>query len=49
MPIIRDIPLSLKIKEMLRREGFRGHSKIRPGIKSLVLELLASIKRAHLL
>ena len=49
MPVIRDIPLSLKTREVLRREGFRGHSKIRPEIKSLILELLASIKKAHLL
>jgi len=49
MPIIRDIPLSLKTREVLCREGFRGHSKIRPEIKSLVLELLASVKKAHLL
>jgi len=49
MPVIRDIPLSLKTREVLRREGFRGHSKIRPEIKSLILELLASVKNAHLL
>ncbi|GAH37563.1 unnamed protein product [marine sediment metagenome] len=49
MPIIRDIPLSLKTREVLRREGFGGHSKVRPEIKSLVLELLASVKKAHLL
>jgi hypothetical protein len=49
MPVIRDIHLSLKTKEVLRRVGFRGHSKIRPGIKSLILELLASVKNAHLL
>jgi hypothetical protein len=49
MPIIRDIPLSLKTREALRREGVRGHSKVKPEIKSLVLELLASIKKARLL
>ena len=49
MPVIRNIPLSLKTREVLRREGFRGHSKVRPEIKSLVLELLASVKKAHLL
>jgi hypothetical protein len=26
MPIIRDMPLSLRTKEVPRREGFRGHS-----------------------
>jgi hypothetical protein len=49
MPVIRDIPLSLKTREVLRREGFRENSKIRPEIKSLILELLASIKKANLL
>jgi len=49
MPIIRDISLSLKTKEVLRREGFREYSKIRPEIKSLILELLANVKNAHLL
>ena len=49
MPIIRDIPLSLKTREVLRREGFREYSKVRPEIKSLIFELLASVKQAHLL
>jgi len=49
MPVIRDIPLTLKTKEVLRREGFRKYSKIRPEIKSLILELIASVKNAHLL
>ncbi len=49
MPVIRDIPLTLKTKEVLRREGFREYSKIRPEIKSLILELIASVKNAHLL
>ena len=49
MPVIRDIPLSLKTREVLRRQGFRGQSKVRSEIKSLILELLASIKKAHLL
>jgi hypothetical protein len=49
MPVIRDITLSLKTKEVLRRVGFRGHSKIRPDVKSLILELIASAKNAYLL
>lgn len=49
MPVIRDIPISLKTKEVLRRVGFRGHSKIRPEIKNLIVELLASVKNDHLL
>jgi hypothetical protein len=46
MPVIRDIPLSLKTREVLRREGFRERSKVRPEIKSLIRELL--VKKAHL-
>ena len=49
MPVIRDIPLSLKTREVLRREGFRGHSKIRPELKNLISELLASVKKTRLL
>lgn len=49
MPVIRDIPLDLKIGEVLRRQGFRGHSKIRPEIKRLISELIASVKKARLL
>ncbi len=49
MPVIRDIPLRLKTAEVLRREGFRRHTKIRPGIKNLILELLARVKHDHLL
>jgi len=32
MPVIRDVPLSLKTSEVLRREGFGGHAKIRPAL-----------------
>jgi hypothetical protein len=49
MPVIRDIPLSLKTNEVLRRQGVREHSKIRPGIRKLILELLATVESAHLL
>jgi hypothetical protein len=49
MPVIRDIPLSLKIGDVLRREGFREHSKIRPEIEILIQELLTIVKKTHLL
>lgn len=49
MPIIRDISLSLKTADVLRREGLREYSKIRPEIKTLIRELLASVREAHLL
>jgi hypothetical protein len=49
MPVVRDIPLSLKQNEVLRREGFRGYSTVRAEIKSQIMELLDSIKNAHLL
>jgi hypothetical protein len=49
MPIILDVPLSLKIGEVLRRAGFMGRSKVRPEIENLVIELLASVKDAHLM
>jgi len=49
MPVIRDIHLSLKTKEVLRREGIKEYSKLKPELKSLICELLASIKNTHLL
>jgi hypothetical protein len=49
MPIIRDVSLSLKTGDVLRREGFQEYSKIRPEIKILIRELLASVQKAHLL
>jgi hypothetical protein len=49
MPIIRDISLSLKTGEVLRRQGLGGGAKVRPEIKTLIRELLASVKKAHLL
>ncbi len=49
MPVIRDIPLGLKTREVLRRQGLGGGAKIRPEIKILIQELLASVKKARLL
>jgi hypothetical protein len=49
MPVIRDIPLSLKTREVLRRQGLGGGAKVRPEIKDLILEVLASVKKARLL
>jgi hypothetical protein len=49
MPVIRDIPLNLKTREILRRQGLGGGAKLRPEIKDLILELLASIKKTRLL
>jgi len=49
MPVIRDIPLKLKTGAVLRRQGLGGKAKVRPEIKSLIEELLASVKSHHLL
>jgi len=49
MPVIRDIALSLKTREVLRRQGLGGGAKVRPEIKDLILELLASVKKTRLL
>jgi len=49
MPVISNIRLNLKKNEVLRREGFRGYSRVRPEIKNLVLELLESTESTHLL
>jgi len=49
MPVIRDIPLSLKVGAVLRRQGLGGKARVRPEIKSLIKELLASVESNHLL
>jgi len=49
MPVIRDIPLSLKTGAVLRRQGFGRKAKVRPEIKNLIEELLASVESNHLL
>lgn len=49
MPVIRDIPLSLKTKEVLRRAGIKEHSKLRPKVETSICELLTSTDEAHLL
>ena len=49
MPVIRDIPLSLKTSEVVRRQGLGGGAKVRPEIRLLIRELLASLKKSHLL
>jgi hypothetical protein len=49
MPVIRDIPLSLKTREVLRRQGLGGGAKVRPEIKIVIREVLTSVKEASLL
>ena len=49
MPVIRDIPLRLNTKEVLRRQGLGGGARVRPEIESQLKELLASVESEHLL
>lgn len=49
MPIIGDIALSLDYNELLRREGIKRYSKVRPEIKDLIRELLTIVGTEHLL
>ncbi|MFO8133540.1 MAG: hypothetical protein R6U10_06400 [Thermoplasmatota archaeon] len=49
MPTVSNIPLNLEVAAVLRREGFGRQSKVRPEIKSIILELLDHVERAHLL
>jgi len=49
MPVIRNIPLSLKTAEVLRRQGLRKRTKVRPEIRLLIRELLARVKQSRLL
>ena len=49
MPVIRDIHLNLEMGDVMRRQGLGGRAKVRPEIKSLIEELLASVDNDHLL
>jgi hypothetical protein len=49
MTVVRDIPLDLDIREILRREGFTGKREVRPAIERLVLELHAEVEKGILL
>ena len=49
MPVIRDIPLRLQMSEVLRREGIKEYSKLKPEIEDLIRELLATVDCSHLL
>ena len=49
MPIISDIKLNLKKNDVLRREGFKGYTKIRSEIKTLIQELLENSEGASLI
>ena len=49
MPVISDIRLDLKNSDIFRREGFKGYTRIRPEIKTLVKDLLASTENTRLL
>lgn len=49
MPVIRDVPLKLGMEEVLRREGIREYSGLRPELKKVLSELLAEVRKKHLL
>jgi hypothetical protein len=49
MPVIRDIPLSLEIDDVLRRQGIREHSRLRDETKTLIRELIASAENDGIL
>lgn len=49
MLIVSDIRLTLDMNQVLRREGIREYSNLRPEIKNLIRELLGSVRKLHLL
>ena len=49
MPLMRNVRLELKNEEVLRREGLGRARDVKPKIKNLILELLATVEQAHLL
>jgi hypothetical protein len=49
MPVIRDISLHLTHDEVLRREGFKDYTRIRPDMQSQISGLLETVKSDGLL
>jgi hypothetical protein len=49
MPIISEIYLNLTQDEVLRREGFRGHARVRPEMQKQISELLETVSCSSLL
>jgi len=49
MPVVRDIPLNLQTREVLRRSGINDDSKLKSEMETLIGELLASVNDEHLL
>jgi len=49
MPIVRDIRLTLKLAEVLRRQGIREYSRLKSDMKDLIQELLARVNSGQLL
>lgn len=49
MPVIRDTRLNLTQDEVLRREGFKEYSRIRPEMQNQIAELLETVNSSDLL
>jgi len=49
MPVVRNIPLNLQIREVLRRLGIKDDSKLKSETETLIGELLASVNDEELL
>jgi len=49
MPAVRDVSFNLRTREVLRRQGLGGKAKIRPRTEILIRELLARVKKSHLM
>ena len=48
MPIVRNIRLSLRSKQLLRREGIKEYSRLRPEIRDVIKGLLVEVRRERL-
>ena len=49
MPIVRDIPLNLQTREVLRQSGIKEDSKLKSEMETLIGQLLVSVNDEHLL
>lgn len=49
MPVIRNVRVRLRSRELLRREGMKEYSGLRPEIKDVLIGLLTTLRRERLL
>lgn len=48
MPVVRDVRVTMRSRELLRREGIKEYSRLRPEIRDVIKQLLIEVRRQRL-